>query len=326
MEQPNKNDPNSLEAPDTSVTPASTQTVEDNLEGHEPVKTAGGSAKKPNKLKALFKRFNVYFLMFVLLIIVAITIAVILALNARDTGNATVIDSQTLSDDSLKQLANSDIGVGDPKQLLTVQSNAIFTGKMLVRQNVEIGGGLTVGGDMNISALNVSGKGTFDQLQANDLTLTRNATIQGQLAVQNSVTVNGSGTFSGAVTAPTINTSNLQLNGDFTTARHIVVTGSTPSKSDGNALGGGGTSSISGSDTAGSVTVNTGSNPGTGCFANITFANRFTAVPKVLVTPIGSAAGSVDYYVNRSATGFSICTSSPAASGQSFGFDFFVIG
>jgi hypothetical protein len=117
----------------------------------------------------------------------------------------------------------------------------------------------------------------------------------------------------------------LQLSGDLQITRHIDAGGGTPGKSDGTALGNGGTSSVSGTDTAGTVTINTGGSPSTGCFATITFTNRFSGTPHVVVTPVGSAAGGLNYYINRSASNFSICATNSAPAGQTFSFDYIVI-
>ncbi|MDB5166484.1 MAG: hypothetical protein JWM37_556 [Candidatus Saccharibacteria bacterium] len=334
MEQKDQNASDSLENKDSLENPDSSAPAggaapegSGNLEGMTPEEKAAASpVKKQSALKKFVHKFNIYLLLFGLLLAVAVVIAVVLAINAKKAENEVTIGSQTLTAEALKQLSNSDVSVGDAKQLLTVQSNAIFTGKLLVRQDLEVAGNLTVGGTINISGLKVTGAGTFDTLQANKLTLTGDMTLQGQLSVQKSLIVNGSGTFSGPVTAPSINTSSLLLNGDFATTKHITVGGTAPSKGDGNALGSGGTSSVSGSDTAGSVTVNIGTGAAAGCFINITFAQKFATTPKVLVTPVGQAAGGIDYYVTRTANGFSICTSTGAPASSSFGFDYFVVG
>jgi hypothetical protein len=82
---------------------------------------------------------------------------------------------------------------------------------------------------------------------------------------------------------------------------------------------------LSGSDTAGSVAINTGSGPPVGCFATITFSESFPNTPHVVVTPIGTAAAGLDYYLTRSTTNFVICSTNSAAAGQSFGFDYVVM-
>lgn len=315
---------NSLDSPLPVALPPADSQLESAATGAPP--PSGVTFRPPSLLKRLRARLNVYFVIFVLLIIGAITAAATLFLNTRSANQAASITTQSLTDATMKQLANSDATVGSPKQILNVQSNAVFAGKVLVRQAVEVAGNLTVGGSLTLSNLAVSGLGTFDQIQANSLNIGNNAAVQGQLTVQKALSVSGSGSFSGPLTAPSINTSNLQLTGDLATTKHIISSGTPPVKRDGNALGAGGTSSASGADTAGTVSINTGSNPAAGCFITLVFAQPFANTPHVLITPVGSAAGGIPYYVNRSSSSFSICTVNPPPAGASFGFDYFVIG
>ncbi|HET8670877.1 MAG TPA: hypothetical protein VFM05_09720, partial [Candidatus Saccharimonadales bacterium] len=121
-------------------------------------------------------------------------------------------------------------------------------------------------------------------------------------------------------------TNALQLNGDLTLNNHIIAGGPIPGSTRGGALGSGGTASVSGSDTTGSITINTGGSPGPGCFITVNFVKRFNGTPHVIVTPIASGAASINYYVDRSPTEFSICTTNSAPAGQTFGFDYLVIG
>jgi hypothetical protein len=93
----------------------------------------------------------------------------------------------------------------------------------------------------------------------------------------------------------------------------------------GSAVGSGGTASLGGSDTAGSITINTGGGTGAGCFATVNFVRKFNSTPHVIVTPVGSGAAGLGYYITRSTSDFSVCTTTPAPSGQTFGFDYFVV-
>jgi hypothetical protein len=284
--------------------------------------------KKPKlreRITQLRHRFNIYLLLFVLIVLIALVVTGLSVYSNSKNNNKPPVSTQTLSSSTLKQLANSDATVGDPKQVLTVQSNAVFGGKVLIRDGLEVAGPLQVGGSLSLTGITVSGNSSFDQVQVrNNLTVGGSTSVQG-LAVQKGLTVSGGATFSGAVTASQINTSNLQITGDFMLSHHLVAGGATPSRSNGSALGSGGTSSVSGSDTAGTLTVNTGGSPSGGCFATITFAQKFSNTPRVMVTPVGATAGSLDYYTDRSTSGFSICTASPAPAGQSFSFDYFVV-
>jgi hypothetical protein len=139
------------------------------------------------------------------------------------------------------------------------------------------------------------------------------------------LTAAGGATFGGPVSAPQLTAQTLQLTNDLQITKHIDAGGGSPSKSDGTALGSGGTASLGGTDTAGTVTINTGGSPAAGCFVNVSFAIKFSGTPHVVVTPIGSGGAGLAYYVNRTSSGFSICTATPAPTGQSFSFDYMVI-
>jgi hypothetical protein len=272
----------------------------------------------------ILRHFNIYLLLFILVVIVAIVVAVVSYLyNKSQSENNTTIKTQSLTQDALDQLANSDVTVGDAKQVLSVQSNAVFAGKVLVRDTLEVAGGLQVGGSLTLTGIKVAGTSTFDNVQiTKDLAVSGNTSIQGQLNVQKSLGVNGGGTFNGPVSATQITTGSLQLAGDLTLTHHIAAGGATPSRSNGTALGGGGTVSLSGSDTAGSITINTGSSPAPGCFLTVNFTTKFNSTPHIVVTPVGSAAGGLAYYINRSTSNFSVCTNSAAPGGATFGFDY----
>src|SRR4029077_15019876 len=104
--------------------------------------------------------------------------------------------------------------------------------------------------------------------------------------VAKSLQVNSSGSFSGPLSAPQITTNSLQLNGDLVLTHHISAGGATPSRSNGTALGSGGTSSVSGSDTSGSITINTGSGPGPGCLISVNFAANVNSTAQVSISPV----------------------------------------
>jgi len=270
------------------------------------------------------RHFNIYLLLFILLFLMAIAAGTIFYLKANEqANNANSSSSQTLSQSELSQLANSDVTVGGPQSTLNVQSNAVFAGSVLVHSNLQIAGTLQVGSDAANNGLRVTGNSTLDDVQIDkSLALTGNGSVQGQFNIQGNLSVNGTASFSGAVSASKLTVSTLDLSGDLTLTHHITAGGSTPARSYGSALGSGGSASVSGSDTAGSVSINTGSSPPAGCFLTISFSAPFNATPHVVVTPVGSSAAGIQYYINRSTANFSICTASAPPASASFGFDY----
>ena len=139
--------------------------------------------------------------------------------------------------------------------------------------------------------------------------------------------VSGASNLSGPVTAAQLTVTNLILSGNATLQipNHLSFTGSSPARTINNGvLGNGGSSSLNGSDTSGTVNVNSGNNPTTGCFISITFQQRFSNQPHVIISPVGEAAGQMQYYVQRDNAGFSICSASVPAANKGFAFDYFV--
>jgi cytoskeletal protein CcmA (bactofilin family) len=271
------------------------------------------------------RKLNIYLLLFILLLIVSGSIVVVTYL-ANKKSSQTTIKTQTLSQDTLDQLATTDVTVGDPKQVLSVQSNAVFAGKVLIRDSLDVAGTIQVGGSLSVPGITVSGNSVFEQIQVNkSLSVQGDTSVQGQLAVQKNLTVAGGGTFGGAISAPTITVNSLQLSGTLTITRHVAVGGTTPGRTNGSALGSGGTTAVSGSDTAGSINVNTGSGASAGCFLTVNFTQKYNSTPRVIVTPIGSAAGSVGFYVDRTTSNFNVCAANTPLSNSSFGFDYWII-
>jgi len=177
---------------------------------------------------------------------------------------------------------------------------------------------------LSLPAITVGGTSNFGQIHVNDqLSVSGNTILQGTLTAQKGLNVTGQSSF-GSLSASQITVSNLQLTGDFVISRHISANGGTPGRSGGSALGAGGTASVSGSDTAGTVTVSTGGGPGAGCFITMNFVNRFNTTPHVVISPSNSSAGTLQYYTNRSNTNFSICTASAPSGSTTYLFDYIV--
>ncbi len=325
-----KSESDSLETPSTSVGGV-TQTAglqTDATEMQKPPEVSIASPTQPvkapkkrlsSRVRGLTRRFNLYFIFLIVLLILSGALVFVGAKHNRKEAATTPLTTQNLSQEAIDQLKNTHSTIGDPKQILSVESNAIFAGTVLIRQNLDVAGQIKVSGALNLPGITVAGTSTLDQLQANNLVITGTATVQKALSVS------GNGTFGGTLSAAALDINTLKLNGDLQLNRHIDAGGGTPSKSDGSAIGGGGTTSVSGSDTAGTATINTGSSPAAGCFITVNFSQKFNGTPHLSLTPIGSTAASLNYYVNRSATNFSVCSLNPPPAGSSFSFDYIAI-
>jgi hypothetical protein len=298
------------------------QTALEQKEAIQKVAPKQGIAKH---IQNLITKLNIYLLLFIFILVLAAGIIFVGIQRNKKAESPTTINTQTLTAEELKQLTESEQKVGDPKSTLSIESNAIFSGKVLVRDSLDVAGTIKVGGSLSLPGISVSGESSFDQIKANNLTITGNTSIQGQLSVQKGITSSGGASFGGPISAPLLTVQSLQISGDLTIIRHIDAGGGTPGKVDGTALGSGGTVSVSGSDTAGTITINTGGGPGAGCFVTINFTQKFSGNPHVVITPVGSSAASLNYYINRNSSNFSVCTTNAPGGGQSFSFDYIAI-
>jgi cytoskeletal protein CcmA (bactofilin family) len=288
-------------------------------------KAAAPAAPKKSGIKKLWDKFNIYLVLFVLIVIIAIAVVVFITVKSRQTAEQPTA-STGLSQDALKDLASTDVTVGNPKQILTINANSVFAGAVLIRSNLEVAGTLKIGGSLTLGDLIVSGTTKLGNTDVKDLNISGTLGLQGILTLKNGLNVTGRSTFSGEIITNSLATGALALNGDLNLTQHVIAGGTIPAIERGGAVGGGGTVSLSGSDTSGSIAVNTGTSPPAGCFATVTFSRRYNNIPHVVVSPVGSSAGAVEYYITRSTTGFVLCTTNSAPSGQSFGFDYIVMG
>lgn len=292
----------------------------------EEAAAADSGMKKQSPIKKFLRKVNLYFLMFFLLIIVAGAITIVNYLNSQKATPESSINAQNLSQEALKQLANTDASVGNSSQTLTIQGNAIISGQTLMRGNLNVAGNFQTGGSLQAPSLKISGDTTLGSTQIDTLQVASNAAIEGSTTLRD-LNVAGAASFGGALTASQITVTNLILSGNATlqVPNHIGFTGPSPSRTINSAvLGRGGSASVNGSDTSGTINISTGSGTTAGCFATINFSHPFTKQPHVIVTPVGAAGGQTQYYVTRSSTNFTICTAAPAPTNQTFGFDYFV--
>lgn len=282
--------------------------------------------KKQSAIKRFFKRANVYFLLFLLVVVIAAVITVVNYLNSQKEAPAPSFATKEMTEEELKKLANNDASVGNITQTLTIQGNTIIEGQTLMRGDLNVAGNIQTAGSLQGSSLTISGDANLGQTQINSLQVAQDTAIQGSATIGD-LSVSGTTSLSGPVTASQLTVSRLILSGNarLEIPNHISFTGPSPSRSiNSGVLGGGGSASVNGSDTSGTVNINTGNNPSAGCFVRINFNQQFSNRPHVIISPVGAAAGRSTYYVDRNQSGFSICTATPAPANQSFAFDYFV--
>lgn len=279
---------------------------------------------EPPKSGKKFSLFgNIYLFIFIFLVVIGGTVVYVSMKAAKPQTKVTKTSS--LTDQQISSLKGNTTLVGDAKQTLDVQSNSIFEGQVLLRSDLNVAGALKIGGALSIPNLTVGGSGTIGQLGINGgLNVGGDTSLQGQLTVQKNLSVVGNASF-GGLSVSSLNVTALQLKGDINLNQHILTSGGTPGRSNGTAIGSGGSASVGGSDTAGTVSINTGSSPPAGCFITVNFAKAFGSIPHVVISPSNSQAASLQYYTLRSANNFSVCTANVPAAGTTYVFDYIVI-
>lgn len=282
--------------------------------------------KKVSPFKKFIKKINVYLLIFIILLVVAGAIAIVSYLNSQKPPVEADIQNQALTTEALKSLANTDASVGNTAQTLTIQGSAIINGQTLARGNLNVAGNLQTGGSIQAPTITISGATNLGDTQMNSLQIAGATAIQGTTTLRD-LSVSGTSSFSGAMTASQITVTRLILSGNASleVPNHVSFTGSTPSRTtNGAVLGNGGSANLSGSDTAGTINVNSGNNPTSGCFITVRFNQAFPRQPRVIVSPSGAAAGQMQFYTERNTTTFSVCSANAPAANQSYAFDYFV--
>jgi len=315
----------SLEAPDTIIEESGSSYASPNPD-NKPPKT-----KITDKLYSLRSKINIYLLLFILLFILTLIIAFVAYNSERQSQTDSSIRGQILSESALSSLSASNTTVGDSKQTLTVASTAIFNGKVLIREDLDVAGTMKLGGSLSLTGLTVANTSNFDNVQVgNSFNVAGNSAIQGSLTVNGTFSVAGGASFGGPITAPTFNVSNLTLSQDITLNRHIKTGGGQPifTKANTSANGAGGTFTGNGTDIAGTIDIKIGNGASCGSGTNIgsvTFSAPYSSTPRVVISPVGSGVGELNYYANRTNTGFSVGCLGSITSPTNFSFDYIVI-
>jgi hypothetical protein len=309
------------------VTPAeSGDSLEAPAGGLAPTPDPGTTNAPPPKkggIRSLPIFRNIWLVVFILVVLASAAVVVVSLKSAKPT--VTVSKAGSLTDQQLASLKGNTTLVGDAKQTLDVQSNAIFEGAVLLRSDLNVAGALKVGSGISIPSITVGGNGTFAQVGiSGGLNVGGDGTVQGNLTVQKNITVSGTASF-GNLSVSQLGVSSLVLRGDLNLNQHINASGGVPGRSLGTAVGGGGSASVSGSDTAGTVNISTGGSPPAGCFITVNFTKAFNGTPHVVISPVNSNAASLQYYVNRGTANFSVCTANAPSAGTNYVFDYIVI-
>ncbi len=289
----------------------------------EQTATAGSGS---SRIKSLLSNINPYLILFIAIFLIAIIIVMTVSISSRNSDPSNILfEGQDLDQETLDEILTNESNIGSVDQTLTVAANAIFNGKVLVKDSLDVAGAINVGGALSLPGITVAGQSDFEDVNiSNNLAILGSVSIQQNLTVQQSLDVTGDVAVGGTLSASAISSDNIQFTGNAVFTRHIDTGGGLPSVSSGTAVGSGGTVSISGNDISGTITINTGGSPPAGVLASISFVNAYNRAPSVQITPIGSSTAALFYYATRTTNGFSVGTINAPAASTTYTFDYFV--
>jgi fibronectin-binding autotransporter adhesin len=233
---------------------------------------------------------------------------------------------QTLSQDDINKLSQVSSNLGTTGQTLNIGANSLFRGKVDIGGDLSIGGHLSANGPVTLSSLNITGTTAATGLNVgSNLNVSGVTTLQKGVSVTGLASVNGNLNVSGAASVGSLNAAviavrSLSISGPLTVG-HLATQGPAPTIA-ANSVGGGGTVSISGNDTAGQININTGTSPGS-TLATITFRAAFDLTVHVQLTPLTGPAAQAQTFITRNQGGFQIHANS-APGGSVLSYDYLV--
>lgn len=335
----NSSNTSSLNKPSEDGSDKSTESSEATKDASKDGDDSDKPAAKPNTLKQTLKRFWLYLVLVMLFATIGVAFAVVSGLQKKKTPPPPSVQSQSMSQQQLKQLKSAgNIANG---QTLTIQGDSILDGQELVRGNLNVAGYIQAGGSLTTPNLTISNNGILGNAQASKLQVSKTSAFQGLPTLSGGLDLNGNTAISNA-TIGTLTSTKLLLsgNGQITVPHHLALSGAFPHRTlSFGVLGNGGSATVSGSDTLGTVSINTGNNPQPGCFITLIFNIPFTGMANILLGPIGLGAGAAQNNAGLHAyvlpitdsttgatTAFRICTPNNPLPNQSFAFSYLATG
>jgi len=323
-------DDSSLEQVSTQANADDSQDLEKSADSKKPDKSdkpVGPNINWRERIIRQLGNFNPYLVLFILILVMGGVIALISnRLNRQNDPSNLVFEDGQLTEEEFEQLRRAEQNIGTVDQTLTVAANTIFNGKVLVKSDLDVAGSIRVGGPLNLPGITVAGDSDFENISVNNnLAVLGNASIQGALTVQGAASFSNNVSVAGTISANEISADVINFTGDLQLTGHVNTSGSTPTAVAGSGVGGGGTVSVSGNDIAGTATINTGGGPSANTLIRVNFRNTYSGTPVVMITPVGSAASNLRYYVARDSAGFSIATSNAPSASTTYRFDYFVV-
>lgn len=261
----------------------------------------------------------------------------------KPTPSNAAINGRPLSVAELNQLSANSLSYDQSGQTLAFHSPVVLD------KGLQVNGSSTLSALTTTGTLNTDSIAAKQNLQITGATLLQgtvtakglltadNLIINGNSTVTGNANFNGNGSFAGSLSASSLSVKTANIGG--LSFGHIVTTGAAPSAVPNNGAGGGSVT-ISGNDTSGTVTITTGPvTPAQGDLVTIVFRTPFSSTPHAVVTPLGistataianptgnPANGGGQVYVSNSTTQMTIGVSKlwSGVAGITYTFNYFV--
>lgn len=164
------------------------------------------------------------------------------------------------------------------------------------------------GSTATLSSLSVTGTADFADLNTSGTATINNLTVTGSATIAN-LTVTGSASFAGNITV----------------GGHIITSGGQPTAQTQGAVGTGASVAVDGTDTTGTITITTGSNPTAGDLAKILFSKTYGQAPHIVLSPSNNNAADLRFYKGTtSATDFMFDALDTPQANTTYTFDYFI--
>ncbi len=267
--------------------------------------------------------------LFVFLIVIGVAVGYFYAKSKQPAPKTNTPSITNLTPAELSRLSQVGSTLGSNGQNLNIGADTIFRGKIDVGGDLSVGGHFNANGPVTLSELNISGTTALTGLNVgSNLTVAGLATFQKSLSVTGLAAVNGNLSVTGATSVNALNASSIAVNtltisGPLLIS-HLQTQGAAPGAVAGAAVGAGGTVSLSGNDTTGTLNFNTGGSTAAGVLGTITFRAAYSSTVHVMLTPLTGAAASTPAYITRTTSGFQVHTDSPAPTGSALNYDYLV--
>lgn len=177
---------------------------------------------------------------------------------------------------------------------------------------------LNISGASQLNSLNVSGAASLLNLSVTGATSLQDLTVAGSASIA-SLSVSGSATIS------TLHVTQVAtFDTDIVVGGHVITAGDTPSVQTQANAGTGALVTITGNDTLGTITIQTGNNPTAGELAKLVYKKDYGTAPKVLISPANDMASQVHFYRGTTSVhDFGLNFSDVPAPNTTYQFDYY---